>query len=172
MGLLDIDLLRISSDVVQRLRSVNYKLATIESCTGGCIANEITNISGSSSVLLQSYIVYSDSAKIKLGVPQSLIETYSSYSPQVAQAMVESVLLERNLVTPLEKTYVIGVTGTIEKRGGGMSSDAPYDVRADVCLGLGCDYTALRYEGTYDSRELGKKNLTLFALHGLMGRLG
>jgi PncC family amidohydrolase len=167
---LDIALNRISSDVCHALRSMNFYLATIESCTGGCIANEITNISGSSSVLLQSFIVYSDSAKIKLGVSEALIREYTSYSPQVAQAMVESAQSTRNLMTPLEKTYIIGVTGIIEKRGSGMSSDAPYDVRADVCIGLGCEYTALRYEETFESRELGKKHLTLAALEGLMGR--
>ena len=40
--------------VVERLKELNLHIATMESCTGGGVANAITNIPGASEVLLFS----------------------------------------------------------------------------------------------------------------------
>ena len=51
-------------EIVDKLISKNITIATMESCTGGGIANEITNISGASPILHESYVTYCNEAKI------------------------------------------------------------------------------------------------------------
>lgn len=95
------------SKIVNILAKKNLTIATMESCTGGAIANEITNISGASSILKESYITYSNEAKIKQGVPKEIIKKYTVYSQETAIAMAKAVK---------EKTgssIGIGVTGQL-----------------------------------------------------------
>ena len=47
-------------EVVKKLIEKKMTIATMESCTGGGIANEITNISGASAILKESYVTYSN----------------------------------------------------------------------------------------------------------------
>src|SRR5437763_2707468 len=49
--------------VVTLLKERNETLATAESCTGGLIANQITNVSGASEIFLAGYVTYANSAK-------------------------------------------------------------------------------------------------------------
>lgn len=79
------------SKIVNKLNEFNLSIATMESCTGGGIANEITNISGASSVLKESYVTYCNEAKIKQGVPAEVIAKYTVYSPETAIEMAKAV---------------------------------------------------------------------------------
>ena len=79
------------AEVVKALKERNLTIATMESCTGGGIANEITCISGASDVLHESYVTYCNEAKIKLGVPAEVIEKYTVYSRETAMAMANAV---------------------------------------------------------------------------------
>jgi nicotinamide-nucleotide amidase len=55
--------------VVRLLTEQKQTLAVAESCTGGCIANRVTNVPGASAVLLAGLVTYSNAAKQKfLGV--------------------------------------------------------------------------------------------------------
>lgn len=82
-------------------------ITAMESATGGMIASLITDTEGSSAVLKGSFVTYSNEAKILQGVPAELIEHYSVYSKETAQAMAQAC----------RKTYQadigIGVTGTL-----------------------------------------------------------
>jgi len=62
-------------------------LAAMESCTGGALMSEITNIPGASNITRGGLVTYSTSQKIAQGVPAALIKKHSVYSPQVAVAM-------------------------------------------------------------------------------------
>ena len=55
--------------LIALLAARNLYISTVESCTGGALVNAITSISGASDVLKDSYITYSNEAKIALGVP-------------------------------------------------------------------------------------------------------
>ena len=68
--------------IVDKLIEENLTISTMESCTGGGIANEITNISGASSVIMESYVTYCNEAKIKHGVPKEIIDKYTVYSQE------------------------------------------------------------------------------------------
>jgi len=73
-----------------KLIEKNYKIATAESCTGGLIGHNLTNISGSSNYFDRGIISYSNESKIELlDVPKNLIDKYSAVSEEVAVAMAE-----------------------------------------------------------------------------------
>lgn len=81
-------------DVVIRLAtSTGARLATAESCTGGHLADRLTNVPGASAAFLGAAIVYSNHEKSRqLGVPQDLIANHGAVSEPVAAAMAEGCL--------------------------------------------------------------------------------
>lgn len=95
------------SKIVKELNSKGMTIATMESCTGGGIADKITNISGASAVLKESYVTYSNEAKIKQGVAREVIEKYTVYSPETAVEMAKAVKKNAN------SSFAIGVTGQL-----------------------------------------------------------
>jgi len=66
-------------------------LGVMESCTGGLLANTITDASGSSAYFKGGLVAYSDEAKIAYGVDSEIIAEYGSISPEVTQAMADAV---------------------------------------------------------------------------------
>lgn len=93
------------AEIVKILLEKGLTIATMESCTGGGIANVITNVSGASAVLSESYVTYSNNAKIKQGVRASVIEKYTVYSLETAVEMAKAVKKESGA------DMGIGVTG-------------------------------------------------------------
>jgi len=83
-------------------------LTAMESCTGGALMNEITNIPGASNITRGGLVTYSISQKIAQGVPAVLIKKHSVYSPQVAVAMAYQ---SRRKVKGSE--IGVGITGTL-----------------------------------------------------------
>ncbi len=95
------------TEIVKKLTEMNLTISTMESCTGGGISNEITNISGASSVFREAYVTYSNEAKIKQGVSKDIIEKYTVYSPEVAIEMARAVKQKAS------SNIGIGVTGQL-----------------------------------------------------------
>ena len=95
--------------IVQKLIELNKTISTMESCTGGAIVNEITNIPDASQVIKFSAITYSNEYKVKMGVSEDLINKYSVYSMEVASDMAKNISLFTN------SDYGIGVTGKLKK---------------------------------------------------------
>lgn len=90
-----------------------YTIAVAESCTGGLLAQLLTEFSGSSKYLLLGVIAYSNKAKEKiLRIPPILLSKHGAVSPEVASGMAKSV---RNLAGA---DYGIGVTGIAGPTGG------------------------------------------------------
>lgn len=77
-------------EIVNVLIEKKLTIATMESCTGGGIANEITSISGASAVIKESYVTYCNEAKIKCGVPAEVIDKYTVYSKETAVEMAKA----------------------------------------------------------------------------------
>ena len=76
--------------VVRLLTERKATLALAESCTGGCIANQITNVPGASAVLLAGLVTYSNAAKQKfLGVQAETLDQHGAVSKSVVREMVE-----------------------------------------------------------------------------------
>jgi nicotinamide-nucleotide amidase len=99
--------------VVKLLVSRKETLALAESCTGGFLANQITNVPGASEVFVGGYIPYANAAKIDLlNVDPELITKHGSVSEPVAHAMTEGARVRAR------STYAIATTGIAGPTGG------------------------------------------------------
>ena len=85
----------------------NLTITTMESATSGQIASLITDTEGSSAVLKGAFITYCNEAKIMQGVPAEVIDKYTVYSKETAEAMVKAC------VNAYGANIGIGVTGTM-----------------------------------------------------------
>jgi nicotinamide-nucleotide amidase len=99
--------------LVKLLTGRKETLAIAESCTGGLLANRITNIPGASSVFLAGYICYANEAKIDmLGVDPKLIEKQGAVSEPVARALAQHARMRAG------STYAVATTGIAGPSGG------------------------------------------------------
>ena len=97
------------SNIVKLLIKNNKTISTMESCTGGGVANAITNIEGSSEVFKFGAVTYSNEYKIKMGVSRDIIDKYSVYSMETANEMSKNISLFTN------SNYGIGITGKLNR---------------------------------------------------------
>jgi nicotinamide-nucleotide amidase len=98
--------------IVQLLRKRNQTLEIAESCTGGLIANRITNVPGSSAVFVAGYVCYSNRAKSDmLEVDVKLIEAHGAVSEPVARALAEHARACAGSDYALATTGIAGPTG-------------------------------------------------------------
>ena len=98
--------------VVKLLREEKRSLAIAESCTGGLLANRITNVPGASKVLLAGYVVYSNESKIDiLGVDPALIQKQGAVSEPVARAMAEGARKRSGADYAVSTTGIAGPDG-------------------------------------------------------------
>ena len=72
----------------QLLRQHNLKLATAESCTGGLIADRITDVPGSSDYFLGGFVSYAYEAKVaSLGVSWDTLKAHGAVSRETVLEM-------------------------------------------------------------------------------------
>jgi nicotinamide-nucleotide amidase len=99
--------------VVHLLAARKKTLALAESCTGGCIAHQLTNVPGASAVFRAGWVTYSNDAKQKfLGVRAETLDRHGAVSEAVAREMADGA---RHLG---EADYAIAVTGIAGPTGG------------------------------------------------------
>lgn len=107
------DLLVLSKTLGDVLKNKSAMLATAESCTGGGVAQVITEVPGSSAWFERGFITYSNFSKQEmLGVEQALLEKYGAVSEQCACAMAEGALHQS------KAQYALAVTGIAGPNGG------------------------------------------------------
>ena len=91
----------------------NATLAVAESCTGGLLAERITEVAGSSRYFLGGAITYANELKtLFAGVPPKLIEDHGAVSKEVCAAMATGVREETGV------TYGVAITGVAGPGGG------------------------------------------------------
>ena len=96
-------------ELVLKLVDNKKTIATMESCTGGAVANAITNVPGASEILLFSCVTYSNEFKMKMGVSSEVIDKYSVYSSECADEM------SLNISKFAHSDFGIGVTGKLNR---------------------------------------------------------
>ncbi len=80
----------IEEKLLNSLQAKKLTLSLAESCTGGLLANRVTNIPGSSKTFLLGIIAYSNSAKCRLlKIPEKIIQSYGAVSRPTARLMAE-----------------------------------------------------------------------------------
>ena len=95
--------------IIKYLTNNNLTIATMESCTGGGVANAITSIEGASEVIKYSCVTYSNEYKIKMGVDSEVIDKYSVYSIETAHEM------SKNISKFANSDIGIGITGKLNR---------------------------------------------------------
>ena len=91
----------------QVLRHYGLTLATMESCSGGFLANSITDIPGSAEYYKGGIVVTSPRMMLTHGVPSDVIDRHGMVSPQTAMAMAKSAR------QGMGADYGIAITGVI-----------------------------------------------------------
>lgn len=98
--------------VVREFASRGWTLATAESCTGGHIANRITNVPGASAVLLAGLVTYANAAKETfLGVTNDMLREHGAVSEPVARAMAEGARHATGASHAVATTGIAGPSG-------------------------------------------------------------
>src|SRR5262245_7282987 len=103
------DIIDLATRVGQTLQAKGLLLTTAESCTGGGVAQAITEIAGSSEWFDCGYIAYSNASKTELlDVSAALIAQFGSVSEEIAGAMAEGALGNSNAHISLSTTGIAG----------------------------------------------------------------
>ena len=114
--------------LVSALLERRISVAVAESCTGGAVAQRLSQIPGVSEALREGLVTYSNDAKAaRLGVPSALIEEHGAVSAEVALAMAEGL-------TASTGANLVGAVTGIAGPGGG-SSEKPVG-RVHFAVGL------------------------------------
>jgi nicotinamide-nucleotide amidase len=107
--------------VGERLALHQKTLAIAESCTGGMLAELVTDVSGASRYFTHGWVTYSDEAKISdLGIPADLIEKYGAVSNEVAEAMAKCAREKAKTDFAVGITGIAGPTGATGQKPVGL----------------------------------------------------
>lgn len=119
-------------EIIEILTMRKETISTMESCTGGMVADEITNIPGASEVFQLGIVSYSNHMKEKYGMDSKIIDQYTVYSMEVAKEMARLATING------ESDYGIGITGTLNRQDPNNPTDkmnmvyfAIYDKKED-----------------------------------------
>lgn len=155
----DVDVPALEYTVVRVLRERGLHAATAESCTGGMIAERLTNVPGSSEVFGFGFVTYAEVAKQKLlGVDPALIETYNVVSGPVAVAMAFGAAKASGAELAVGITGIAGPGGALP----GKPVGTVYLAGADTRTGQGW---LLRLTlGGYHDRGIIRTRAALYAL--------
>ncbi len=139
--------------IVKKLIELNKTISTMESCTGGGVANAITNIPDASRVVKFSAVTYSNEFKEKMGVNHELITKYSVYSAEVACDMAKKISDFTN------SDYGVGITGKLNKADENNMFGDDNVVYISVYDKEKNDYYNQTVRVSYDNREDNKKEV-------------
>lgn len=118
---------RLAARVIELARGAGLVLTSAESCTGGAIAQMLTQIPGASQVFPGGIVAYSDALKTSLlGVGENTLREHGAVSEATVREMAQGALRAANADLAVA---VSGIAGP-----GGGSADKPV---GSVCLAWG-----------------------------------
>lgn len=138
------------------LKARKATLALAESCTGGLIANWITDVPGSSSYFSFGGVTYANEAKIRfVGVDPAEIKRFGAVHETIVKQMAGGV---RNAA---RTTYGLATSGIAGPDGG-----SPEKPVGTVCIGLATPdgVQGHRFHFSYGDRDMNKKIFAMKAL--------
>jgi nicotinamide-nucleotide amidase len=151
--------LSMAAVVGELLLAQRATLAVAESCTGGLIAKQLTDVPGSSGFFVFSGVTYANDAKVRvLGVDEATLNAVGAVHEDTALAMAEGA---RRVAAA---DYAIATTGIAGPDGG--TADKPVGT---VCIGLATPESARawRYVYPFGDRDLNRRIFAAMALDRL-----
>ena len=107
--------------VGRRLAMTAFTVAVAESCTGGLIAQRLTNVPGSSKYFIEGVVTYSNESKVRLlGIDKKIIKEFGAVSQQVARDMARGVRHKAKSDFGLAVTGIAGPGGGTEEKPIGL----------------------------------------------------
>jgi len=98
-----------------------YTVSVAESCTGGLIAQRLTEVPGSSKYFIEGVVAYANDAKTRtLGVEPMLLLEHGAVSAPVAEAMAEGIRKKAGTDFGLSVTGIAGPGGGTEEKPVGL----------------------------------------------------
>lgn len=94
---------RLIEKIIEILKKRHWTIGIMESCTGGAIADSLTNIPGVSKVFNSGKVTYDEKSKIEAGVDSKVLDRYGVFSMEVAKEMSEKI----------DGEIGVGVTGNL-----------------------------------------------------------
>lgn len=133
--MIDKQIIELAMQLGQSLKDKGLTVATAESCTGGGIAQAITEIAGSSAWFDRGFVTYSNLSKVQmLQVQQATLDQYGAVSEQVAKQMVAGALLNSTADIAVAVTGIAGPDGGSEEKPVGTVYIAWGDINEQQCL--------------------------------------
>ena len=105
-------------EVVGRLlKERELRISLAESCTGGALADRITNINGSSTYFERGVVTYSNAAKVELlKVDEDIMLENGAVSAEVAMQMAEGIKSISGTDIGVAITGIMGPTGAVNAK--------------------------------------------------------
>lgn len=117
--------MNLAAELLTSCRAKGMTIATAESCTGGMVAAALTDVAGSSDVVICGFVTYSNDAKIAmLGVCAETLQAHGAVSEPIAKEMAQGALAHSTA------DLAVSITGIA-----GPGSDGPKP-EGRVCFGL------------------------------------
>ncbi len=111
------ELFKLAEQLGRLLKASGKTIATAESCTGGWIAQTITEIPGSSAWFDRGFVTYSNAAKVQmLGISVQLLEDYGAVSAEAATQMAAAALTHSNADIAVAVTGIAGPDGGTQEK--------------------------------------------------------
>ena len=149
------------NEIVKILIEKKQTISIMESCTGGALANEITNIEGSSNILKFSAITYSNEYKIKMGVSKNIIDKYTVYSKETSVEMAKAISKYTNA------DYTVGITGKLNRVDENNQSGNDNEVFYTIFDKNNEKYYTFNYFVKKDKRKDNKKDVVIEIINSL-----
>jgi nicotinamide-nucleotide amidase len=144
--------------IAKMLTKKNETIAVAESCTGGLLANKLTNISGSSNFFERGVISYSNKSKMDLlAVPEEMLVEFGAVSGPVAKAMASGIRKKAQTTYGLSTTGIAGPTGGTEKKPVGT-----------VYIGYSDKHKTIAKKFNFSNDRLGNKERSVTAALNLL----
>jgi nicotinamide-nucleotide amidase len=139
-----------------------YTVSVAESCTGGLIAQRLTDVPGSSKYFIEGVVAYSNDAKTRtLGVEPVLLLEHGAVSAPVAEAMAEGIRKRARTDFGLSITGIAGPGGGSEEKPVGLvfialADDAQTEHRRFIVPG---DRQLIRWRASQAALDLLRRRL-------------
>lgn len=139
-----------------------YTLSVAESCTGGLIAQRLTEVPGSSKYFIEGVVAYANDVKTRaLGVEPLLLMEHGAVSAAVAEAMAEGIRKRARTDFGLSVTGIAGPGGGTEEKPVGLvyialSDDAHTEHRKMIIPG---DRQLIRWRASQAALDLLRRRL-------------